>query len=43
VEIEWLKALAAEPGISDLPAFTPDTIDELDAAAAIFPAPTAPP
>ncbi|MCF8192077.1 MAG: adenylosuccinate lyase [Burkholderiales bacterium] len=36
VEIEWLKALAAEPGISDLPAFTPDTIDELDAAAADF-------
>ncbi len=36
VEIEWLKALAAEPGIADLPAFTPDTIDELDAAAAAF-------
>jgi len=36
VEIEWLKALAAEPGISDLPAFTPDTIEELDAAAASF-------
>ena len=36
VEIEWLKALASEPGISDLPAFTPDTIDELEAAAAGF-------
>ncbi len=36
VEIEWLKALAAEPGITELPAFTPDTLDELDAAAAAF-------
>jgi len=36
VEIEWLKALAAEPGVSELPAFTPDTIRELDAAAAAF-------
>ena len=36
VEIEWLKALAAEPGIPDLPAFTPGTLDQLDAAAAGF-------
>jgi adenylosuccinate lyase len=36
VELGWLKVLAAEPGIADLPAFTPDTLDELDAAAAAF-------
>ena len=36
VEIEWLKALAAEPGVCDLPAFSADTLDELDAATASF-------
>ena len=30
VEVEWLKALAAEPGIPELPAFSPATIDVLD-------------
>jgi len=36
VEIEWLKALAAEPGVCDLPAFSAGTLDELDAATASF-------
>jgi adenylosuccinate lyase len=30
VEVEWLKALAAEPGIPELPPFSPATIDVLD-------------
>jgi len=30
VEIEWLKALAAEAGIPEVPAFTPTTLTELD-------------
>ena len=30
VEIEWLKALAANPEIAEVPAFAPDTIAELD-------------
>jgi adenylosuccinate lyase len=30
VEIEWLKALAAEPGIAELPPFSPVTLAELD-------------
>lgn len=30
VEIEWLKALAAEPAISEVPAFSVETIAELD-------------
>ncbi len=36
VEIEWLKALAAEPGITELPAFSAATIAELDAVASGF-------
>ena len=31
VEIEWLKALAAEPHFSEIPAFSPATLNELDA------------
>ncbi|RLJ67548.1 adenylosuccinate lyase [Sulfurisoma sediminicola] len=30
VEIEWLKALAANPGIKEVPAFSQDTLAELD-------------
>ena len=30
VEIEWLKALAANPAITEVPAFSADTIAELD-------------
>ncbi|BBP01442.1 adenylosuccinate lyase [Sulfuriferula nivalis] len=30
VEIEWLKALAAEPNITEVPAFSVETIAELD-------------
>jgi adenylosuccinate lyase len=30
VEVEWLKALAAEPGVPELPPFSPATIDLLD-------------
>ncbi|MEW5771443.1 MAG: adenylosuccinate lyase [Pseudomonadota bacterium] len=33
VEIEWLKALAAEPGIAEVPAFSLGTVAELDAVA----------
>jgi len=36
VEIEWLLALAAEPGIVELPAFTPAQIATLKAIAANF-------
>ncbi|MEQ1668792.1 MAG: adenylosuccinate lyase, partial [Sulfuriferula sp.] len=36
VEIEWLKALAAEPAISEVPAFSIETIAELDELAANF-------
>ncbi len=36
VEIEWLKALAAEPAIAEVPAFSAATIAELDALAANF-------
>jgi len=36
VEIEWLKALAAEPSIPELPAFSAATLKELDRAAAEF-------
>ena len=36
VEIEWLKALAAEPAIEEVPAFSAATIAELDAVAADF-------
>ena len=31
VEIEWLKALAAEPHFTEIPAFSPSTVAELDA------------
>ncbi len=36
VEIEWLKALAAEPGIQEVPAFSAGTVHELDAVAEGF-------
>ncbi len=36
VEIEWLKALAAEPKIKEVPAFSAATIEALDAVAAGF-------
>ena len=36
VEIEWLKALAAEPHIAEAAAFSPATIAELDAVIANF-------
>jgi adenylosuccinate lyase len=36
VEIEWLKALAAEPHFSEIPAFSPDTVAALDALVAGF-------
>ena len=36
VEIEWLKALAAEPAFSEVPAFSAATIAALDAAATDF-------
>ena len=36
VEIEWLKALAAEPHFAEIPAFSPATIAALDALVANF-------
>ncbi len=36
VEIEWLKALAAEPAIGEVPAFPPATLAKLDAVANDF-------
>jgi hypothetical protein len=36
VEIEWLKALAAEPGVAELQPFSPGTLDALDSAASAF-------
>ncbi len=36
VEIEWLKALAAEPHFAEIPAFSPATVAALDALAANF-------
>ncbi len=36
VEIEWLKALAAEPMIEEVPAFSPATVAELDAVVNAF-------
>ncbi len=36
VEIEWLKALAAEPAIAEVPPFSPATIQALDAVAEGF-------
>jgi adenylosuccinate lyase len=36
VEIEWLKALAAEPHFTEIPAFSPATVAALDALVAGF-------
>jgi adenylosuccinate lyase len=36
VEIEWLKALAAEPAIAEVPAFSSATVAELDRIASDF-------
>ncbi len=36
VEIEWLKALAAEPHFAEIPAFSPATVAALDALVADF-------
>ncbi|WP_319239837.1 adenylosuccinate lyase [uncultured Propionivibrio sp.] len=36
VEIEWLKALAAEPHFAEIPAFSPATVAALDALVAGF-------
>ena len=36
VEIEWLKALAAEPHFTEIAAFSPSTVAELDALVAGF-------
>ena len=36
VEIEWLKALAAHPGIAEVPAFSAATLAELDRVIATF-------
>ncbi len=36
VEIEWLKALAAAPGIAEVPAFSSDALAELDLVVAGF-------
>ena len=36
IEIEWLKALAANPAIKEVPPFSPPTIGQLDEAAAKF-------
>jgi adenylosuccinate lyase len=36
VEVEWLKALAREPGISEIRPFSAATLEELERAAAVF-------
>jgi adenylosuccinate lyase len=36
VEVEWLKALAAEPAISEVPAFSSATLRELDEVVSAF-------
>lgn len=36
VELEWLKMLAAEPGIAEVAPFSPTTIEEIDAVIAGF-------
>ncbi|MDR3299580.1 MAG: adenylosuccinate lyase [Candidatus Accumulibacter sp.] len=41
VEIEWLKALAAEPRFAEIPAFSPATVAELDQVIADFDPPQA--
>ncbi len=36
VELEWLKALSAEPAIAEVPAFSPDTLRSARYAGAGF-------
>jgi len=36
IEIEWLKTLAAEPSIREVPPFSPPTLAQLDEVAAKF-------
>jgi len=36
IEVEWLKTLAAEPSINEVPPFSPPTLAQLDEAAARF-------
>ncbi len=36
IEVEWLKTLAAEPAINEVPPFSPPTLGQLDEAAAKF-------
>jgi adenylosuccinate lyase len=36
IEVEWLKTLAAEPAIKEVPPFSPPTLSQLDEAAAKF-------
>jgi adenylosuccinate lyase len=36
IEVEWLKALADEPGIAEVPPFSPPTLQQLDEVAARF-------
>ena len=36
VEVEWLKALAAEPHFAEIPSFSPATVAELDRLVAEF-------
>jgi len=36
IEVEWLKTLAAEPAINEVPPFSPPTLAQLDDAAAKF-------
>ena len=36
IEIEWLKTLAAEPAIAEIPPFSPPTLAQLDEVAARF-------
>ena len=36
IEVEWLKALAAEPAIAEVPAFSPATVQALDTLVANF-------
>src|SRR5487761_1998438 len=36
IEVQWLKALAAHPGIAELKPFSPDTVQQLDSLVANF-------
>src|SRR3954452_20533396 len=36
VEVEWLKALSREPAIAEVPTFSPNTLEQLDALCAQF-------